>query len=264
MLQLAEEAFELRPLSQEAWKKQGTYVDALRPTVDKIGHASPEAVILHRTYHLVKVRQLLLDCELFVFTLGLTETWEDLRTNRVLPVCPGTIAGEFDSNRYRFRNFTFSEAYDDMVKLRSILQQQRGAAPRMLLTVSPVPLTATASGKHVMQATVYSKSVLRSVAGQLADTFEDVDYFPSYEIVANPWAAGTRYAENMRSVLDTSVALVMNTFMAIYSGAEKVDSASVVAASKISTTNAGEKDSDHAMRVICDEELLSAFGPRKS
>ena len=39
---------------------------------------------------------------------------------------------------------------------------------RFLLTVSPVPLTATASGQHVLTATTYSKSVLRSAAGFLS------------------------------------------------------------------------------------------------
>ena len=35
---------------------------------------------------------------------------------------------------------------------------------RLVLTVSPVPLAATASGSHVLPATIYSKSVLRAAA----------------------------------------------------------------------------------------------------
>ena len=57
---------------------------------------------------------------------------------------------------------------------------------RFLLTVSPVPLTATNSGNHVLVATVDSKSRLRAVAGQLARTVSRVDYFPSYEIISAP------------------------------------------------------------------------------
>ena len=36
---------------------------------------------------------------------------------------------------------------------------------RILLTVSPVPLTATAGDDHVLLATTYSKSVLRAGRG---------------------------------------------------------------------------------------------------
>ncbi|WP_428660504.1 GSCFA domain-containing protein [Reyranella sp.] len=53
--------------------------------------------------------------------------------------------------------------------------KRRRPGVRFLLTVSPVPLKASASQNHVLAATTYSKSVLRAVAGQLADTYDDVD-----------------------------------------------------------------------------------------
>jgi len=148
-----------------------------------------------------------------------------------------------------------------MVALRALLRQQSsGARMRMLLTVSPVPLTATASGRHVMQATTYSKSVLRAVAGQMTEMFEDVDYFPSYEIVSNPWAEGTRYARNMRSVLDSSVELMMGTFMAVRSGTELPRAAEASAIVETAMPRAGD-EADLVMAVKCDEELLDTFGP---
>lgn len=261
MRQLAEEAFGLRPVSQGVWDMRGRFVDVLRPTIDPEGHLTPQAVIAHRQHHLERVRALLLEADILVFTLGLTETWEYSPTGRVLPVCPGTVAGSFDPALYSFRNLTFQEVWDDMVALRSILHAQRGAAPtRILLTVSPVPLTATASGQHVMQATVYSKSVLRAVAGQMAGMFEDVDYFPSYEIVSNPWAEGTRYARNMRSVLDSSVELVMETFMAVHARPRTMSAEAFPERAEIAPAPS-EEEADLAMAVKCDEELLEAFGP---
>lgn len=261
MRQLAEEAFGRSPVSREAWARDGRYVDALRPTIDPEGHATPEAVHAHRDHHLKRVREVLLDADILVFTLGLTETWEDLETGRALPVCPGTVAGTFDQRRHAFRNLTFREIWDDMVALRSLLHEQRGnRRVRMLLTVSPVPLTATAAGRHVMQATTYSKAVLRAVAGQLTDEFEDIDYFPSFEIVANPWTATTRYARNMRSVLDSSVEMVMRTFMAVHSGTETMPAADRPAKAEGAAAPGADAD-DLRMTVKCDEELLDAFGP---
>jgi tetratricopeptide (TPR) repeat protein len=53
---------------------------------------------------------------------------------------------------------------------------------RLVVTVSPVPMNSTFSGKDVLSANSYSKSALRAAAEEFS--FADrVDYFPSYEIV---------------------------------------------------------------------------------
>lgn len=264
MRELVEEAFGLRPSSELVWQKHGNYVDGLRPTVEPEGHSTPESVLAHRCEHLNQVRKMLLQADLLVFTLGLTETWEDTSAERVLPICPGTVAGEFDSKRHRFRNFTFQETLDDMVRLRSILHKERGSEyVRILLTVSPVPLTATASGKHVMLATSYSKAVLRAVAGQMSDTYADVDYFPSYEIVSNPYSEGMSYTANRRSVHESSVELVMKTFMSIYSG-ERFSDVNLSSAKNPFCNSLSNEEPDLAMATKCDEELLEAFGPART
>ena len=84
---------------------------------------------------------------------------------------------------------------------------------KMILTVSPVPLTATASGNHVLSSTVYSKSVLRAIAGYWAEK-DFVDYFPSYEIVINPRNHSTGFSDNLRSVRSETVDVVMRHFFA--------------------------------------------------
>jgi hypothetical protein len=132
-----------------------------------------------------------------------------------------------------------------------------GRPPRVLLTVSPVPLTATASGQHVLVATVQSKSVLRAVAGEICAAREGVDYFPSYEIVSNPWSGTGSYAANLRSVTDAAVDRVMRTFLAVHRPAEgeAAGAPPAVAAEPVAA-----EEEDEAMRVRCDEELLDAFG----
>ena len=81
----------------------------------------------------------------------------------------------------------------------------------MILTVSPVPLTATYSKAHILVANTHSKSILRSAAAQLS-TSNNIDYFPSYEIVTNPRNILNAYNANLRSIKDETIELVMKHF----------------------------------------------------
>jgi len=211
LLQLTKEAYAGQPLADCVWEKNGRYYDAFRPSVEPQGLSTPELVIAHRRQHLEQVRSMLDSVSVFVFTMGLTEAWISRVTQHVYPTAPGTIAGSYDPNVFAFKNFTFEETYADFVEFRSILKKHNPSA-RILVTVSPVPLTATASDKHVLVATTYSKSVLRAVAGQLSDEFADVDYFPSYELIASPFSKAAYYEENLRAVREEGVRSVMRVF----------------------------------------------------
>src|SRR5262249_55622616 len=130
----------------------------------------------------------------------------------VYPMCPGTAAGSFDPDKHEFVNFTFSEVYADLRYVVRLLSRIRPHI-RLIFTVSPVQLTATASGEHVLTATTYSKSLLRTVAGQIAKEYPSVDYFPSYEIVTAPVFRGASYADDMRAVTSSGAAFVMERFV---------------------------------------------------
>jgi hypothetical protein len=213
LLQLAHDAFDGQVSPANVWVKDGRYYDALRPNIEPNGFASAEEALANRRSHLEKVRLLLETVDIFVFTFGLTETWVGVSTGRAYPTAPGTIAGEFDPRQFEFRNFGFNEVYEDFVAFRALVLEHNPSV-RFLVTVSPVPLTATASEHHVLVATTYSKSVLRAVAGALAAEFADVDYVPSYEIIAAPWSKGALYESNLRSVTPEGVATVMRMFFA--------------------------------------------------
>lgn len=214
LLQIAREAFEGFTPSEVAWTKGGAFYDCFRPGVEPVGLSSPLEVADHRRYHIERVRDLFLSMDVFIFTLGLTECWINSSGGEAYPTVPGSIAGTFDPDRYVFKNLTFREIYKDILRFREIIDAARGGRPfRMLLTVSPVPLTATASNQHVLQATIYSKSVLRAVAGQLQSEFGEIDYYPSYEIITHPWATRDFFDSNKRTVSSEGVALAMKTFM---------------------------------------------------
>lgn len=154
---------------------------------------------------------MLTTADVLVFTMGLTEGWEHVESGTVFPTAPGTIAGDFDPQVYAFRNFTVAEVHADFAAFRELVHRHNPRL-RFLLTVSPVPLAATATDANAMVATTYSKAVLRAAAGQLYAEFEDVDYFPSYEIITAGPGAGRFFAAGLRDVTPEGVDTVMGYF----------------------------------------------------
>ena len=195
------------------WESDGRIYDAFRPNIEPGGFESVAEFQACQRGHLSKVRELFQRADVFVFTLGLTEAWLSTLDGAVFPMCPGTAAGEFSDERHEFKNFDFREIYDDAAEM---IAEVRALNPnvRFLLTVSPVPLVATASGKHVLVANTYSKSTLRSVAGALANEFDNVGYFPSYEIITGSTTRSMFFDPDMRSVNAAGVETVMRHFFA--------------------------------------------------
>jgi hypothetical protein len=252
LLQLFQEAFEDRIPEEFVWEKQGRFYDALRPGVDPVGHASAEDVWALREIHLTRVKQLFMTTTLFVFTLGLTEAWEAAGDETVFPTAPGTIAGIFDPEKYRFHNFRYAEIAADLEQLWSLMREVNPNI-RMLLTVSPVPLTATASGDHVLVATTQSKATLRAIAGDFASDYADISYFPSYELIASHPIRGQFFDPDLRNVNDAGVEYVMSHFFG--------SSAQLARTEPVTTQTApvpvpGEDDD---LELVCEEGLLDQF-----
>jgi GSCFA family len=241
----------------EVWEAEGRYYDPFRPAIEPNGFESVQEVRESRELTMEAFGDAIRRADVFVFTLGLTESWRVADQSHEYAICPGTAAGTFDPERHVFVNETYPGI---TAALRAALAVMREINPglRILLTVSPVPLTATASDDHVLVATTYSKSVLRAVAGDVAAGDPLVDYFPSYEIITAPAYGGRFFAANKRSVLPEGVAHVMDQFfkgqVAKY-GAPAVDAV----APKVVVADDDEPDGDD---LVCEEALLAAFGPR--
>lgn len=243
LIQLFDEAHGNRTPVERVWEKDGRFYDALRASIDPAGQDSAETILALRERHLDAVRRMFAELDVFVFTLGLTEGWENVEDGTMFAVAPGTVAGTYDPSRHVFRNLRHSEIRADLVsfweKLRSV-----NPGARILLTVSPVPLAATATQNHVLVATTYSKSVLRAVAGELAEDIEDIHYFPSYEIISSHPARGMFFEPDLRNVNPFGVNYVMTHF---FSGA---------LAREFGDTLVTEEQDD--LELICDEEKLDA------
>ncbi|MCF3639878.1 GSCFA domain-containing protein [Rhizobium sp. TRM95111] len=242
LLTIAREATEGFVPSDRIWKINDRYCDAMRPSVDPVGHASAETVIALREHHLKKVRELFTTLDIFVFTLGLTEGWVSTADGTTYPLCPGTAAGEYDSKKYAFKNFSYPEILSDLEEFWRILKLLNPKA-RIILTVSPVTLAATASDLHVLVANTYSKSTLRAVAGDFCSRHDDAFYFPSFEIITTHVNRGSFFNPDQRTVNEFGVKHVMDHFFKTVSLPDVQ----------------GKKEEEEDEAVVCDEGKLEKY-----
>jgi GSCFA family len=216
LLQLIREATgKLHVPSVAVRRPDDRWVDAFRPTTYKEGFVNPGEVAEERRRHLAAVQQMFARCSVFVFTLGLIEGWTTDDGLFVFPVHPGICSEDPLATKVRFRRYSYEEVKAD---LEEFFRELRAINPRarVILTVSPVPLTATFTDEHVLQATVYSKSLLRTVCTAIEEINSNAFYFPSYEIISGSYNNGRYYESNKRSVTMSGVEHVMRVFTATY------------------------------------------------
>jgi hypothetical protein len=250
-----------KTVPSEVWEKDGRYYDPFRPRIEPNGFESIKEVRMSQDQTIKSFKNSIEKSSYFVFTLGLTESWFNKELGYEYPMCPGTVAGDFDILKHEFINQNFmkiitnlSDAIGMMVEINPKL--------KFILTVSPVPLTATKSGKHVAVATMASKSILRAVADQLATNRNNVDYFPSYEIINSPIFKGTFFEPNQRNVNPFGVNFVMDNFFKCLVGKFGFDNSSV-SSHKVKDANLNVTGEQIGSDEHCEEALLEAFGDRK-
>lgn len=253
MLQLFERSMGRFTPKEKGWQRDdGRCVDPFRPLIEPEGFDSEDAMNKSRSEHLACSKEMFEKLEILVFTLGLTEGWESLEDGAIFPLAPGVAGGRSDPAKHGFRNFTAKEVADD---LELFLLKLQGVNPkaRVILTVSPVPLIATYEKRHVLVSNTHSKSVLRTVAGEIASRYPQCDYFPSYEIITGQHAGNEYLEEDLRSVRSEGVDHVMRIFLKHYAGMES-------AAPMVSTLRVAEQEETirRISAVICDE--AEAFG----
>ncbi|MCL6705557.1 GSCFA domain-containing protein [Pseudomonas sp. R2.Fl] len=153
----------------EIWEKNGRYYDPFRPTVEPEGFSSEGELVMSRRQTLAALEHVLRTADVFAFTLGLTECWVNSEHGYEYAVCPGTVAGTFDPVKHEFVNRSFDSIRSDMLQVMKMIETVNPNI-RFIVTVSPVPLVATASEQHVLVATMASKSILRAVAQDLVSS----------------------------------------------------------------------------------------------
>jgi SAM-dependent methyltransferase len=205
--------------AEDRWHTDAGVIDPFRPGLRYHALTDREFDLLG-AQHLRAVRRVFEEAKVFIFTLGLTEAWVSRLDGAVFPACPGTVAGTFDDTRHAFVNFSVDEITADLdAFVTEICALNRGV--RIILTISPVPLVATATGQHVLPASTYSKAVLRASAEQIVRRHGCVSYFPAFEIVTGPQAPDAYLEADRRSVTPEAIATVMTAFLAACEAADE-------------------------------------------
>lgn len=220
-LELFQQAFSLIPIIEDFVEEGGRYFDLLRPNILAEGFANLQEAKADRAYHLACVRRLFETTDIFVFTLGLTESWYNAEQGHTYPVCPGTVHGNYIPEVHQFHNLTCAEVVSDLDRLLSGLREVRPDL-RIILTVSPVPLVATNTDTNVLIASSYSKSVLRAACGEIEPKYNNVQYFPAYEIISHPASFGQYLDSDLRGVTERGVSHVMDCFFSSFYGSSSL------------------------------------------
>ena len=195
--------------------RDGGVIDLLRPAINRHHRfecaAEAEA---DRSFHLSRVRALFLETDVYIFTLGLTESWIDSDGN-AYGVHPAVVMKAEEPFTVEKINFDYIETYNDLAHTISFL---RSINPKIkfILTVSPVGLAATHQSRHILLSTSYSKSVLRAVAGRIFDILPFVDYFPSYELFSLAQSFGQFLASDLRDVSPRGILVTMQLFVKMF------------------------------------------------
>jgi tetratricopeptide (TPR) repeat protein len=123
------------------------------------------------------------DARVVVMTLGLAEVWFDKRVGLYLngTVHKALLARE--PERFEVRILDYNEILAALEELHDLLVRRGPDGIRILITVSPVALGTTFSGRDALIANTYSKAVQRAAVEAFVYKYDDVDYFPSFESV---------------------------------------------------------------------------------
>jgi hypothetical protein len=258
--QLIDRAYGMFRPQARAWALPGGgLADPFRPRIQAGGFPDLDSLEADRGRHLAAVRRMFEACDVFIFTLGLTEGWVAGTDGAAVPLHPGVLGVATEPGAWRFENAGFAETLADM---EAFLATLRSVNPRVrvMLTVSPVPLVATYEDRHVLVSTVASKAILRAVADELVRRDPSIGYFPSYEIVTGPQTGGRFYAEDLREVTPEGVAFVMSLFRRhclVGTPAADAPPPPRTGAAPPAAVSAEERARYAALtKVICDEEAI--------
>jgi hypothetical protein len=157
----------------------------------------------------------IINCRVVIITLGLVEAWRDVQANVYINCTPPLPLLKAQPDRYEFRLTSFAENWATLESIYALLSCYGHPDVRVVVTVSPVPLMTTFSTLDVVVANTYGKSLLRTAAHEWAAAHDNVDYFPSYEIVQNSDRAAVWEAD-LRHVRGAGTRYIMELFLRSY------------------------------------------------
>ena len=157
--------------------------------------------------HRESAREALLRAEVLIITVGLTEIWYSKLDNSVFYQVPPFEV--FNNEKHAFRSATYQENLDNLLRIKGLIKENNPNC-KLIVTVSPVPLRATFQNQNVVISNTNSKATLVAATNTFCSMFEDVYYFPSYEIVTT--ANKNSFQDDLRHVTRDTVKKIMDVF----------------------------------------------------
>ncbi|MEQ3626893.1 MAG: GSCFA domain-containing protein [Celeribacter sp.] len=148
--------------------------------------------------------------DVFILTFGLSEVWYDEPTGNVFwRTIPKDV---YDPARHKFRVVTPEENRDNIEAIYQLIRKHRPDA-KVLMTLSPVPLSATFRDNSCLSSNSVSKASLRVAVDQVVQAHKaegHLFYWPSYEIVTDVFHLP--YKEDRRHVTRPVLDYIMTEF----------------------------------------------------
>jgi hypothetical protein len=156
------------------------------------------------------------NADVVVVTLGLVETWYDTQASVALNAAPSFWMSRRFPGRFRLVVTDYTANLAAVNAIVELITRHGAAGVRIVLTVSPVPMTQTFSADDVLVANTYSKSTLRAVAADAARERAHVQYYPAYDtITVSNRSLAYNQSDNLH-VTDAAVSAVTEHFLETY------------------------------------------------
>jgi hypothetical protein len=250
--QLFERAFDIKVPTDKVWIDNAKLIDPFRPGLGWRILDMKEFNLLHSN-HMRAIRDIPKSSDVVILTLGLNETWQDIRDGFCYPSCPGTIAGTFDTNKHKLKILTLNDLIEDLNYAIDLLSKLNDKL-KFVLTLSPVPMVATASSLNIAEANVNSKANLKLAIQEIVNNNKNVDYFPSYDLLQIIGSTQSIFDTNGRSIKESAVDLIMTIFK------HKVGINYDNLNPTIEYQNDALLTSDKLIEKECEEEFNNRFG----
>lgn len=152
--------------------------------------------------------------DIVIITLGLTESWRELQHGLVMNRPPRGVDLVKRADMFEFIDFCYDDVFQELVRTIDLIIERLGEKTKFIVTVSPVP-SSTFKNNDIIEASVGSKAILRTVADSVSRKYQNVDYFASYEMVTlSPRELA--WKEDAVHVQRDMVGLVTKTFIDAY------------------------------------------------
>lgn len=183
-----------------SWEEQnGNFVNFMYHgslSRNNLDEARSNALKLHG-----EIKDYLKSAELLIVTWGTAFGYEEIKTGRIVTNCH-----RFSSDRFKRRMLS----QEEMISCwKGLLEKCFEINPKLkvVLTVSPV--------RHVRDSLVQnqlSKSALHLAAHELKESFENIHYFPSYEIMMDDLRDYRFYEENLVQPNSQALSYIIEKF----------------------------------------------------